>query len=61
MAFKNRKLNKQSLTVDTSEEVGIELNFLKIIDRFKPHSLFDLDFFFFLLHWFILHIFYNQI
>lgn len=61
MVFKNRRLNKKWFTVDASEEVGIELKFLKIIDRFKPHGFFDLDVFFFFLHWFILHIYYNPI
>jgi len=61
MAFQNRRLNRAESTIDASEEVGIELKFLKIVDRFKPHGFLDLNLFLVFLHWFILHIYYNPI
>lgn len=43
MASQNRKLNRGSSTVDATQKVGVEVEFLKGVDGLEALSLLDLD------------------
>ena len=44
MVSQNQTLNNHNCTVDSSEEVRIELKFLKTVDGLKSHGLLNLNF-----------------
>jgi hypothetical protein len=43
MAFRNRRLNKSEITVDSSEEIGVQGKLLEGVDGLEAGSLFYLN------------------
>jgi hypothetical protein len=50
MVFQNRRLNKKRRTIDPSQEIRIEIEFLESVDGFQPQSFLNLNSFLGLLH-----------
>ena len=56
MAFRNQRLDRKRSTIDASEEVRVQVEFLEVVDRLDAEGLLNLSNLLFCFLFFVLHI-----